>query len=135
MDKQSATLMTLLQAATTDLLWLSEMDAPFTMVYWQTPAADRSVETLLQLTHQPPTTPVKVLDMDHFFAVATEDQDWFGEEERAIAARYRELVALLKQHLSNLTVYQVGEVSLDLYIIGQTPAGSLMGLATQASET
>ncbi len=127
--------MTLLQTATTDLLWLSEIDAPFTVVEWQTPTADLSAETLLQLINQPTTTPVKVLAVDRFFAGATEDEDWFGEEERAIAARYRELVALLKQHLSNLTVYQVGEVNLDLYIIGQTPEGTLMGLATQASET
>jgi hypothetical protein len=78
---------------------------------------------------------VKVLAVDDFFAGATEDQDWFGDEERAIAARYRELVALLKQHLSDLTVYQVGEVTLDVYVVGRTPEGELLGLATQASET
>lgn len=136
MDKQATNLMTLLQAATTDLLWLSEMDAPFEVVHWQTPATtDLTTAQLLRLTNQPATAPVKVLAVDDFFAGATAEQDWFGEEEKAIAARYRELVALLKHHLSNLTVYQVGEVSLDLYIVGRAPEGRLMGLATQASET
>jgi hypothetical protein len=136
MDAQSANLSTLLQTATTDLLWLSEMDAPFTVVHWQTPATTNlTTAQLLQLTKQPPTTPVKVLAIDDFFAGATAEQDWFEEEERAIAARHRELVILLKQHLSNLVAYQVGAVSLDLYIVGRTPEGVMMGLATQASET
>lgn len=136
MNLQPADLLTQLQAATADLLWLSEMDAPFEVMYWSQQAdTPLTAETLLQLTNQPPTAPVKVLALDDFFAGATEEQDWFGEEEKAIAARYRELVALLKQHLSDLTVYQVGDVNLDLYIIGRTSEGMLVGLATQASET
>lgn len=136
MDNQSVNLVALLQAATADLLWLSETDAPFEVLHWQPQAsADLTTTQVLQLTNHPPTVPVKVLAVDDFFAGATEEQDWFGEEEKAIAARYRELVGLLKQHLSDLTVYQVGEVTLDIYVIGQTPEGELLGLATQASET
>jgi len=136
MNPQAADLLSQLQAATADLLWLSEMDAPFEVRYWSQQAdTPLTAETLLQLTNQPPTAPVKVVAVDDFFAGATEDQDWFGEEEKAIAARYRELVTLLKQHLSDLVVYQVGAVSLELYIVGRTPEGVMMGLATQASET
>lgn len=136
MNPQSADLVSQLQAATADLLWLSEIDAPFEVKHWSHQAvAPLTAETLLQLTNQPPTAPIKVLAVDDFFAGATEDQDWFGDEEKAVAARYRELVALLKQHLSNLTVYQVGEVALDIYVVGRTPEGELVGLATQASET
>ncbi|WP_181357328.1 nuclease A inhibitor family protein [Stenomitos frigidus] len=136
MNPQSADLLTQLQAATAGLLWLSEMDAPFQVKHWSYPAdTPLTTEALLQLTKQPPNALVKALAVDDFFAGATEDQDWFGEEEKAIAARYRELVALLKQHLSDLTVYQVGEVTLDIYVVGRTPEGELVGLATQASET
>ena len=136
MNPQSAALVSQLQAATADLLWLSEIDAPFEVKHWSHQAdAPLTTETLLKLTDQPPTAPVKVLAVDAFFAAATEEQDWFGDEEKAMAARYRELVALLKQHLSDLTVYQVGDVTLDLYVVGRTPEGELLGLATQASET
>jgi len=136
MDKHATDILALLQAATADLLWLSEIEAPFEVKHWSPQTAlTLTAETLLQLTNHPPTAPVKVLAVDDFFAAVTEEQDWFGEEEKAIAARYRELVALLKQHLSDLTVYQVGEVTLDLYIVGRTPEGELVGLATQASET
>lgn len=136
MDDQSTKLSTLLQTATADLLWLSESEAPFEVLDWQLQSVtDLTMAKVLQLTHQPTTAPVKVLALDDFFAGATAERDWFGEAERAIAARYRELVALLEEHLSDLTVYQVGEVSLAFYIVGRTPEGALMGLATQASET
>jgi Nuclease A inhibitor-like protein len=136
MNPQSTDLLSQLDAAIADLLWLSEIDAPFEVKHWSYPAdAPLTTETLLQLTNQPPTAPIKMLAVDDFFAGATEEQDWFGEEEKAIAARYRELVVLLKQHLSQLTVYQVGEVTLDIYVVGCTSEGELVGLATQASET
>ncbi|MGA7936029.1 MAG: nuclease A inhibitor family protein [Kovacikia sp.] len=115
---------------------MSEIDAPFVVMQWSHQGAPTlNAETILQLTNHPPTAPVKVLAVDDFFAAATEEQEWFGEEEKATAARYRELVALLKQYLNDLTVYQVGDVSLDLYVVGHTPEGELFALATQASET
>lgn len=136
MDERPDKLLNLLQAAVADLLWLSEIDAPFEVVYWQTPATtDLSSGSLLLLTHQPAKTPVKVLTVDDFFAGAIEEQDWFGEEERVIAARYGELVALLKQKLTNLTVYQVGAVNLDLYIVGKFSPDGIIGLTTKALET
>jgi Nuclease A inhibitor-like protein len=136
MNPQSTDLLSQLDAAIADLLWLSEIDAPFEVKHWSYPAdAPLTTETLLQLTNQPPTAPIKMLAVDDFFAGATEEQDWFGEEEKAIAARYRELVVLLKQHLSQLTVYQVGEVNLDLYILGKLAAGDILGLVTKAVET
>lgn len=136
MDKQPATLIATLQAAIADLLWLSEIDAPFEVLHWS-PQPDTALTAaqVLQLTHQPPHVPVQVLAVDDFFAGATEEQDWFEAEEKAIAARYRELVALLKQHLNHMMVYQVGEVSLDLYILGKAATGDIVGLATKAVET
>jgi len=136
MSEALPTLMATLQRSTEGLLWMSETDEPFAVFHWQKQTvAELTDERLLQLTHQPADTPVEVVDLDEFFSGATEEQDWFGDEEKATAQMYRELVATLKQHLSNLKVYRVGETTIDLYIVGQTDAGDVVGLATKAVET
>ncbi|NJK53834.1 MAG: hypothetical protein HC936_15435 [Leptolyngbyaceae cyanobacterium SU_3_3] len=62
-------------------------------------------------------------------------QDWQNESEQTIVSQYQQLVDTLKQHLSDLQVYRIGETNLDLYIIGKTADGHLAGLATKAVET
>lgn len=134
MDDETATLITRLQEATAGLLWMSEIDAPLEVLHWPS-ILELTQERLLELTNHPLTTPVKGVTVEDFFAGATEEHAWFGEEERAIAQRYRDVVALLKQSLHHLQGYRVGEVRIDLYIVGQTAASDWIGLATQAVET
>jgi hypothetical protein len=135
MDDAALGLIARLQAAIAGLLWMSEIDAPLEVIHWPASVLELTQERLLELTHHPPTALVQQVTVEEFFAGATADQDWFGEEERAIAQRYREVVALLKQSLTHLQGYRVGEVRLDLYIVGQTASGNWVGLATQAVET
>ena len=124
-----------LQNLTYDLLWMSEIDAPFKVFHWEGQLSSLSDDQLLERTHHPLDTAIKVVSFDDFFAAVTQDQDWFGAEEKAVAARYESLVSALKQHLSNLRVYRVGEVRIDLYVVGQMKTGDVIGLATQAVET
>ncbi|MDB9513858.1 nuclease A inhibitor family protein [Kamptonema animale CS-326] len=125
---------TQLTQASKGLLFPSESDAPFEAVYWKgdgqlTPAQ------LLQLTDHPPNAPVQVVDIDKFFATATKTEDWHEEEERETVQRFRQLVKVLKENLSQLQVYRVGQRTVDAYIVGVTPAGDLAGLSTQVVET
>lgn len=135
MNDETSTLITRLKEATAGLLWMSEIDAPLEVIHWPPALPDLTTERLLELTDHPLTTPVERIAIDDFFAGATEEQAWFGEEERAIAQRYQDLVAMLKQSLSHLQGYRVGEVNIDIYIVGQTESGDWVGLATQAVET
>lgn len=119
-----------LKEASQGLLFLSESEAPFEVVYWKgdgqlTPAQ------LLQLTGHPPNAPVQVVSVDEFFAFATQEEDWHDEDERETVQRFQQLVNVLKENLSQLQVYRVGDRSIDAYIIGTTPAGDWAGLSTQ----
>ena len=49
--------------------------------------------------------------------------------------KYQQLVATLKQHLTHLKVYRLGEIQLDIYIVGQAPNSHLAGVTTKAVET
>jgi glucose dehydrogenase len=76
-----------------------------------------------------------MLTVDDFFALAIQEEDWHDEEERETVQRFRQLVSILKQNLSQLQVYRVGDRSIDAYIVGVTPDGDWAGLATKLVET
>jgi hypothetical protein len=135
MDDRTLKLIATLQALTQDLLWMSETDAPFEIVHWQDQSVQLTNEQFLKLTGHSVDTSVEVIKLDDFFSTVTVEQDWFGDEETAIANHYQKLVLVLNQHLSQLRVYQVGEINIDIYILGETESGETVGLATKAVET
>ena len=129
-----STITTQLSSATQGLLFLSETDAPFEVIHW--PAQGELTPTkLLQLTGHPPDAPVELRTVDDFFAIATQEEDWHDEEERETVQRFENLVSVLKQNLSQLQVYRVGSIEIDVYIIGVTDGGEWVGLSTKLVET
>ena len=74
-------------------------------------------------------------DFEEFFKRLTEEQYWFEEEEREDARRFRQLKKLLEDNLRDLKVLRIGEIEIDIYVIGLNKEGRLMGIKTQAVET
>ncbi|MEC4805076.1 MAG: nuclease A inhibitor family protein [Jaaginema sp. PMC 1079.18] len=123
-----------LQQATEGLFWPSETDAEFEIVTW--PDLDNlTVETVRDRLNLDPETPILCQDFYRFFQPVTQEQAWHNAEERAERERYQVLVEFLNANLSNLQVFRVGEVEIDIYILGQTPERQTLGLQTQAVET
>ncbi|MEG3920644.1 MULTISPECIES: nuclease A inhibitor family protein [unclassified Microcoleus] len=125
---------TQLKQASEGLLFGSETDAPFEVIHW--PAqGELTPAKLLQLTEHSPDAPVKLVSVDKFFAISTQEEDWHDEEEEETAKRFQNLVSVLKQNLSQLQVYRVGSIEIDVYIVGETDGGGLAGLSTKLVET
>ena len=125
---------TLLKQASKGLLFLSESDVPFEVIHW--PAqGELTPPKLLQLTEHPPDAPVKVVSVDDFFAIATQEEDWHDEEEQETVQRFQNLVSVLKQNLSQLQVYRIGSTNIDAYIVGVAQSGDWAGLSTKLVET
>jgi len=118
---------TQLKQASQGLLFLSETDAPFEVISWQT-QEQLTQAKLLQLTNHPPDAPVEMQTIDEFFAIATAEEDWHDQDERETAKRFQNLVSILKQNLSQLQVYRVGSIDIDAYIVGVTDGGEWAGL-------
>jgi|SRR6476661_1183722 len=125
---------TKLKQASNGLLFLSETGAPFEVINWQT-QGELTPAKLLQLTNHPPDAPLKMLAVDDFFAIATQEEDWHDEEERETVKLFQNLVSVLKQNLSQLQVFRVGSINIDVYIVGVTPSGDWRGLSTKLVET
>jgi len=107
---------------------------PFEVIHWSAQGELTAVK-LLQLTNHPPDAPVKVVSVNDFFAIATQEEDWHDEEERETVKRFQNLVSVLKQNLSQLQVYRVGSIDIDAYIVGRTSSGDWTGLSTKLVET
>jgi Nuclease A inhibitor-like protein len=127
-----------LEAAVADLFWISETDAAFDLIQWPDKTwVDKALDapTLQQWLNLPADMAVETCELESFFAIATAPQDWHGEEERAIAARYQSLVKLLTSALQQCQVFRFGTINIEIYIVGQTPDNLWLGLHTQAVET
>lgn len=124
-----------LKEATKGLLYMSESDEPFHTFTWKGGAGSLTTEKVLELSKHKPGTPVEEMPLDEFFKDLTEDQDWHETGEKATVQKYRNLLRAIREHLSNVKVFKVGEVNRDIYIIGKTPAGDWAGIKTTAVET
>lgn len=133
-----ASLENLLESAVQGLLYLSESDAEFEVVSWRVPAGleGDSLEDLVRRQEGiDETEPVEICDFSDFFAPLIASQDWHGEAEREAQERYVALKSLLKEHLTEISVFKFGEVEKRVFIVGCTEEAGVCGLVTEAVET
>jgi hypothetical protein len=122
-----------LRQATADLLWMSESDYPFEVVTWE-----RGIELnpkALFPELESDEIPIETVTLTDFFAPAIAIEDWYEAEELAQVDRYKELLHAIESNLTEVQVFRLGEIEIDVYIVGKTPDGELVGLKTQVVET
>jgi Nuclease A inhibitor-like protein len=116
------------------LYYISETDAEFSPFVGEE-ARDVTKDILLKQTGNRPDAPVEERDFDDFFKRLTNIQDWFGDEEKATAAKFGKLKELLERNLKDLKVFKVGRIQIDIYVVGLDKKGNLAGIKTKAVET
>lgn len=124
-----------LTTATNDLVYSSESDEPFHVFEWNESTGKLTEERLLKLGGHESNTPVKMISVDKFFADLTKEEKWHGDEEKATARRYQDLLAVIKKYLADPAVFRVGEVEVAIYVVGKSEEGNWAGVRTTATET
>ncbi|GGA33050.1 sugar-non-specific nuclease inhibitor NuiA-like protein [Okeania sp. KiyG1] len=118
------------------LLWMSESDYPFEVFIWEFgEVVSLNNEIVLKITKHSLETTVKVIEFEVFFRVVITERSWHNAQESEVVRKYQKLVSMMKQYLSDLKVYKVGEVRKDVYIVGKTNTGDYAGVATVSVET
>lgn len=118
------------------LLMMSESDYPFEAFLW--PGAAKEALTtakLLQLTGHSQDSPVETVELDYFFRNSAQEKDWHDAQQKGTVKKFQLLVETLKANLSDIKVYRVGKISIDVYIVGKTKSDDLAGLSTKVVET
>lgn len=124
-----------LEQASQGLMMPSESDYPFEPFVWSGQAMEPlTPEQLLQLTGHPPETPVESIDLDNLFRNVAQPKEWHDTIQQANVVKFQTLMQTLKANLSDLQVYRVGSVEIEVYIVGRN-GSDLAGLVTKVIET
>ena len=134
MTKSDEQLLEELETLIAGLLFMSEADYPFRTLFWK-----GNIEVteghLREVAGAAADAKVKPQTVEEFFRAAMSEPDWKGKEELALAKRYQALVHWLKENLENPVAYRVGEIDIQVYIVGRSRTGNWMGISTRAVET
>ena len=120
-----------------DLLYPSESDEPIepveTYLNMAEPLTVSHIKDWLML---PPSDFVEEQPEADFWAPVTTIEDWFGDEEKATAAKFQQLKTTLETTLTNRQVFRVGNTEIDVYLLGKPAEGEpRVGLKTKVVET
>lgn len=136
MEKTNLDILKKISSASSDLLWLSESDYPFEAItFSQKDLPEMQEGILLKKLDKQADTLVKKIEFEKFFQRATKEEDWHNTSDKATVKQYQKLVNLLQNNLHNLQVYLLGEIEIDVYILGQLPSGDWAGLSTKMVQT
>ncbi|QJD96194.1 sugar-non-specific nuclease inhibitor NuiA-like protein [Mucilaginibacter robiniae] len=120
-----------LEQAANGLQMMSESDYPFTYVCTEAKVIDNDL--VLKIAAKPQGTPIEQTTIEHLLRNMTDASS--GSVSPQVANQFQNLAATLKSELSNLTVYRVGEVQVDVFILGLTKEGNVAGMRTKLIET
>jgi len=122
-----------LREATRGLLFMSESDYPLEVFKWTT--AEPTREFLRKLSGKDSPSEVETQRASEFFRAAASEPDWKGEAELATAHKFQTLLRMLETALSDLRVYRVGSIDINVYVAGRAPSGNWLGVSTRVVET
>jgi hypothetical protein len=118
------------------LTYTSESDRPFEF-FFLPGAGDRppGVEAFARLVGAAAAAPLEERDLDEFFLRHAETSDPYDAEAQRIRPRYERLRETLRNELRWTTVYRIGRVEVQCYVVGGDGRGNLAGVRTVAVET
>jgi hypothetical protein len=138
MGQDTASLLRDLRSATKGLTFQSESDYPVKPFAERTKDKERdapSAQDFVAARKADAAAPVSEVDLDKFFGNATRVEDWQSPEAQQNAKQFQTLIQKLKDNLSDIKVYKVGETEADVYVVGKTTSGDLAGVTTKVVET
>ena len=72
---------------------------------------------------------------EEFFDRLTREREWHGPDERERSRAFARLRGTMHENLTDITVYRVGEIRIEIYVLGRTRDGTIAGVRTRAVET
>jgi hypothetical protein len=133
-QEESRQLFDSISAACTGLIYISEIDAAVTPFAAQGTAAELP-GIILQHTGRPTDDLVEEAVFADLFDRLTAFKDWHGTREIERTKKFLELRRLLEEHLTDLKVFRLGRIQIDIFAVGLDKNDLLMGVSTNAEET
>ncbi len=116
------------------LIYISETDADI-LLFVGTAASEVTAAEIRKQTGAAADDKIETVDPAVFFERLTTIKEWFGDAEIDRAGRFLRLKEELMRDLTDLQVFRVGTIRVDIYIVGIDSSGRLAGVKTKAVET
>jgi hypothetical protein len=123
-----------IEIACRGLIYVSETDAPIVPFFREKPSGESLSETREKIKKefggecsQGP--------FEEFFSRLARDQTWHTPLQKRTVKKFRALRDLLRSNLTELAVYKLGRVRVDILVIGIDERGHVAGIHTRAVET
>ena len=124
-----------LERLTEGLLFMSETDAPLTVVAWTHPVGRPTARRLASLVGEPHPELVEQTTVERFFRAALLSRPEQTAEDDIVVRRYTALVRFFKDRLGDVQVFRFGRTTIRSYVVGVSPSGDWIGLSTSETET
>ncbi len=116
------------------LTYISESDYKIEL-FAGSDATQVSKEEILKQVGRGGSNSIEEITFGDFFEKLTTVRNWYGEQEKTSAERFARLRIYLERFLSDLKVFRIGKIQIDIYVVGLDNDGRLVGIKTRAIET
>ena len=107
-----------LKRVTAGLLFMSESDYPFEVVHWEN-LTDVTHDFLCRLAGEPTGCQVEEMEVEDFL----------------LAEKYKNIVRVLSNNLTERKAYKVGKINMPVYVVGRSQRGNWLGVSTRVVQT
>ncbi|WP_041343517.1 nuclease A inhibitor family protein [Runella slithyformis] len=119
-----------------DLLYPSESDEPIEWFSFNANIKDDlSAADVEFYLGYPPSVTSEEIPVENFWSPLLTVEEWYGDDERAQVERFQSAKQLLETNLKKIKAFRVGQIEIDLYLIGQLNEKEWGGLKTKLVET
>lgn len=118
------------------LVVTSETDAPVAPVELRVPLGSAlTPRDVLRLVGRDVATPIEELSLREFFEPLGRRREWHDGRDAEMAQRFRRLERILQRRLTDARVFRIGDRSIDVWVLGRTRDGRIVGVQTRVVET
>ena len=121
--------------ASNGLLMMSETDEAFEFYFHEKPDEPFTEELVVEWDGKPAGTSVQVLELEDFLHRMKNLHPDADQTQKQNAERFKQLEAKLKELLKGVKAYKISEISMPVYLLGETDSGDYAGLKTLVVET
>lgn len=140
-----------LETAVAGVTYPSESDYPWVVVGFAdaAPVSEANVKDVIAAVYVPHPGEAALADrtieprtLAQLIDPLTIPQDWWDDYNKMVAAQYTEIRAVLEAKLVDIQVFRIGELqgnvlqgAVDIYVLGSTADGDVVGMWTVSIET
>lgn len=127
-------LLTALEDACRGLIFISETDSEIVPVFSDGQQVNSFLE-FLKDQKLPADAPIEQKPAQDFFERLTTDRDWHREEEKKTVRRFRKLRKVIFNNLDEMTLFRIGLIRIDIFVLGFDADDNIAGIRTKSVET